>query len=72
MCLWAAHAGATHRATWGWHLAWQSRGVGREHKGGLHPEEVDLGLTEARSGDKAPIDSFHALVWVLFAEYLQH
>lgn len=41
-------------------------------KGVLHPGRVDLGFTAAQSGDKAPIDSFHALVWVQLAEYLQH
>lgn len=50
------------------HMAWQVMEASREHKRGLHPGEADLGLTAAQSGDKAPVDSFHALVWFQFAE----
>lgn len=57
---------------WDWYLVGQSRGVSREPKGSFHPGKVDLGLTAAQSGGKAPVDSFHALLWVQFAEYLQH
>lgn len=54
-----------------WHSSPRQR-AGTVNKGGLSPREVDLGFTAAQSGDKGPIDSFHALVWVQFAEYLQH